>query len=75
MKIYRKLYSPKEYKRMTEEYDKVKYTCKCGHRVIIPKWVDKNLCDWCNRYVYKDKKQEFKERLEEEIRRNARKNI
>ena len=35
----------KEFKRMTDEYEKVKYICKCGHRVVIPKWVDKQLCD------------------------------
>ena len=29
------LLTDKEYKRMTEEYDKVKYKCKCGHREVI----------------------------------------
>ena len=38
-----------------EEYDKVKYMCKCGHRVVIPKWVDKMPCDWCGNYVFKTK--------------------
>lgn len=40
-----KMLTTKEYKRMTDEYDKVKYKCKCGRRVVIPKWVDKQLCD------------------------------
>lgn len=57
----------KEYKHMTEEYDKVKYMCKCGHRNIIPKWRDKTLCSWCNRYVFKNKRDEFKFRLKEKI--------
>ena len=52
-----KLLTDKEFKRMTEEYDKVKYLCKCGHRVIIPSYVDKQLCNWCGNYVFKDKKQ------------------
>ena len=39
----------KEFKKMTDEYEKVKYVCKCGHRVVIPKWVDKQLCDWWSR--------------------------
>lgn len=58
----------KEFKRMTDEYDKVKYICKCGHRVVIPKWVDKQLCDWCGRYVFKDKRSEFKYRIREIIK-------
>lgn len=53
---------------MTDEYEKVKYICKCGHRVVIPKWVDKQLCDWCGRYVFKDKKSEFKYRIKEAIK-------
>ena len=58
----------KEFKRMTDEYEKVKYICKCGHRVVIPKWVDKQLCDWCGRYVFKDKRSEFKYRIMEAIK-------
>ena len=58
----------KEFKRMTDEYEKVKYICRCGHRVVIPKWVDKQLCDWCGRYVFKDKKTEFKYRIMEAIK-------
>lgn len=59
----------KEYKRMTDEYDKVKYTCECGHRVIIPEGIEKQLCSWCKRYVFKDKKAEFMYRTKEKIRR------
>ena len=64
-----KLLTVKEYERMTDEYDKVKYKCKCGHKVVIPKWVDKNICDWCGNYVFKDKKEEFKYRVKEKIKR------
>ena len=62
----------KEFKRMTDEYEKVKYICKCGHRVVIPKWVDKQLCDWCGRYVFKDKKVEFNYRISEQIKKKVR---
>ena len=58
----------KEFKKMTDEYEKVKYKCKCGHRVVIPKWVDKQLCDWCGSYVFKDKRSEFKYRIKEAIK-------
>lgn len=58
-----KLLTDKEYKRMTEEYDKVKIRCKCGHRIIVPMWVKRQLCHWCNHYVYRDKRMEFKETI------------
>lgn len=64
-----KLLTEKEYERMTEEYDKVKYRCKCGHRVIITSKQDKNLCDWCGHWVFKNKKDEFMFRVKEKIRK------
>lgn len=57
-----------EYERRAEEYDKVKYLCKCGHRVIIPKWMDKNICDWCGNYVFKSKKDEDLYRIKEKMK-------
>jgi hypothetical protein len=65
---YKKFLSKKEFDLMTEEYDKVKYRCSCGHRVIIPHWKDKALCSWCHHYVYKDKQIEFKEKMKEKLK-------
>ncbi len=65
-----KILSVKEFERMTDEYCKVKYLCKCGHRVIIPNWVDKQLCNWCGNYVFKTKEDEFKFRMKEKMRKN-----
>ena len=61
----------KEFKRMSEEYYKVKYRCpRCkDHFVIIPDWVDYQLCKNCNQYVFKNKKVEFEYRMKEKIRR------
>lgn len=53
----------REFERMQEEYDKVKYMCKCGHKVIIPNHVDKQVCRWCGKYVFKNEKDEFKYRM------------
>ena len=66
----KKMLTIKEYEKMTDEYDKVKYECRCGHRVVIPKWVDKQICKWCNNYVFKNKEDEFKYRLQEKMRKN-----
>lgn len=63
-----KIYTDKEWKTMANEYDKSKFICSCGHRVIIPKWVDKTICKWCNRYVFRDKKLEFEYRLKEKMK-------
>ena len=64
-----KLLSEKEYSRMADEYDKVKYKCKCGHKVVIPKWVDKQVCSWCKRYVFKSKKDEVIYRITEKLKK------
>lgn len=64
-----KVLTIKEYERMTDEYDKVKYQCKnCGHKVIIPYNVDKQLCSWCHTYVFKTNQEEFKYRIKEYIK-------
>ena len=64
-----KILTVKEFERLTDELDKVKYKCsKCGHKEIIPKWVDKQICSWCGSYVFKDKKEEFKYRLKEKMK-------
>lgn len=62
-----RLLTIKEYKRMAEELDKVKYKCRCGHIVIIPKKADKTTCSWCGYYVFKSKQAEFKYRLIERL--------
>ena len=49
------------------------FTCKCGHRVFIrPKNVS-SICNWCGRSVYRNKKEEFIDRLEKKL--YGRKNI
>ena len=63
-----KVLSDKEYQHMMDEYDKVKYRCKCGYRVIIPHNVDKQICRKCRRYVFKTNQEEFKYRLKEKIK-------
>lgn len=45
------------------------YKCKCGHSVEIRPYIKKALCHWCNKWVFKNKKDEFKFRLEEQRRK------
>lgn len=67
-----KIITNKEYERLCDYYDKIKYKCTCGHIVVIPVYVDKVLCDWCGNFVFRDKKEEFKYRMKERIKQNER---
>lgn len=58
-----------EIDKYMEEVNKYKVKCKCGHKVILIN-TDKAICSWCGHYVYKDKKQEFKERLTQCMKKN-----
>ena len=59
----------KEIKCYDSALEEVKVRCKCGHRVIIPHWVDKQLCSWCKNYVFRDKKKEFEFRIKEKLKK------
>lgn len=65
----KKMLTNEEFKKMTQEYSKVKYTCKCSHRVIISNQVDKVICSHCGNYVFKNKKDEFIFRMKEKMKR------
>ena len=62
----------KEDDKWFNERAKNKITCPCGCRVIIPEKVDRIICRWCNKWVYKDEKTEFKYKLLEEKKRAER---
>ena len=65
----KRMLTDKEYSRMTEEYDKVKVRCEhCGHRIVMPIWVDKRPCNWCGYNVYRNKQLEFKDKMKKLIK-------
>lgn len=41
--------------------------CNCGHRMAIPSFLDKKICDWCGKMVYKDKKVEFNDKIKSQL--------
>lgn len=52
--------------KISNERAKYKIYCsKCGHGTVFypMEHKSKKICSWCGYYVYKDKKEEFKERL------------
>lgn len=64
-----RLYTVKEYERLTNEYNKIKFKCKhCGRKIVIPAWVDKQICSWCGNYVYRNKQMEFTENIKKLIK-------
>ena len=48
------------------------YYCQCGHSVIIRPTESKSLCHWCNNLVFKTKQDEFRYRMQEQIKRKKR---
>ena len=52
-------------RKILNEREEFKIYCSCGHGVVILPFEHKNkkICSYCGKYVYKDKKEEFKERL------------
>ena len=59
-----------ELQRYTDEINKHKYLCKCGKKVYIDRTREKALCDWCHRYVFKNKKDEVLYRINERLKNN-----
>lgn len=53
----------REMEKYNDELQKHLYMCKCGHKTMIRFDEIKALCSWCGNYVYKDKKDEFKDRM------------
>lgn len=50
----------------------MKVSCPyCKHKISFYAYerAEKKLCDYCKRYVFKDKRKEFEYRLKEQIRR------
>lgn len=53
----------KEMDKYEDELQKFMYMCPCGHKTMIRYDEIKALCSWCGNYVYKNKKEEFKDRM------------
>lgn len=66
----------KDFKTMVlldEDRAKHKRYCYCGHSVVLPdnSKANKVLCTHCGRYIYKNKKEEFKDRLLSSMLKNT----
>ena len=58
----------KQIKEIYKEHDlftKYRTKCKCGHSILITSRDGKELCKWCNNYVFATPELEKKYRLKE----------
>ena len=53
----------KDLEKYADELQNYIYKCKCGHSVLIRRNKIKETCNWCGRSVYRNKKDEFKDRV------------
>lgn len=59
-----------EFQRGMRTTQQHQYVCKhCGHKQLIPNFMDKNLCDWCGYWVFRNDKDEFKFRMSEQMKK------
>lgn len=58
------------YNKVVNAYNEIKYECKnCGHKQLILPHREKEICDICGRYVFKNNKDEFKFRFKEALKK------
>ena len=43
--------------------------CKCGHSHFMPVFLPHKICNWCGKIVFRNKQEEFKYKLEHEMKK------
>lgn len=54
--------------KLLDALNKAKVKCKCGHVILMIR-KSYEICTWCGRKVYRNKKDEFKEMLKKQIKK------
>lgn len=57
--------------KLSDEAQKYKKICKCGHSVVIYPMEHRKykLCSWCNNYVFINSKEELKYRVSQLLKK------
>ena len=50
-------------------YSEYMCRCECSHTQLVPPKQKKVMCSHCGRWIYRDKKDEFKDKLLKEMRK------
>jgi len=58
--------SLKDIIKQQEDISRNKIKCKCGHSILLGNQ-KRRICNWCGKWVYKDKRTEFEYKLKESI--------
>jgi len=58
-----------EDKKLMNVLANFKVKCKCGHTMVFVTNREKIICTYCGRYIYKNKKLEFKDKILKERRK------
>ncbi len=61
-----------EDKKLMDVLSNFRVKCKCGNTIVFVSNREKIICKRCSRYVYRNKKLEFKDKLERERRNGKR---
>lgn len=56
-----RLYTKEELK--AKNYSNYMFKCKCSHTQLIPYNIDKVICSYCGKWIYKSKEDEFKDKI------------
>lgn len=61
----------KDDEKLHREKTNFRVKCKCGHSVIMlpMEHRTRKICSYCGKWVYANKKEEFKDRLKERLRK------
>lgn len=59
----------KQDSKLLESITKHGVKCKCSHTVLLHK-VDRTICSYCGRWVYKTPQIEFKYKMKENVKRS-----
>ena len=54
--------------KLESEMANLKVTCKCGHKEIMPVYVDKTRCSHCKRTLHNNTKAYFKYKMRKELK-------
>lgn len=55
--------------KMLKMYTDNRVKCKCGHSHFMPVFVPYKICGWCGERVFRNEKEEFKYKLEHQMRK------
>lgn len=57
-----------EIRKIENQRNEYKVKCSCGTKTVIPPFLKRLICRNCGHWFYRDKKQEFKDKMREKLK-------